>query len=110
MTILINKYTKTALSVESGEIIRNVIIEAFSQNNTEDIILDFSGITLFATMFFNASVGYLVKERRDDIMNRIKLSNLSALGKRTYDHSVQNAITILDEECGKIVNDTINEA
>lgn len=108
MTILISDFTKTALSADAGSIVRNEIIKVFDENSCEEIILDFSGITLFATMFFNASIGYLVKER-EEIVEKIIPINLSELGKRTYNHSVENAKTILDEEISKMVSDAIDE-
>lgn len=108
MTILISNFTSTALSADAGFIVRNEIIKAFSENPNEEIVLDFSGITLFATMFFNASIGYLVKER-GDIVKKITPINLSELGKRTYNHSVENARTILDEETSKMISNAIDD-
>jgi len=109
MTISIKSFTSNALSAEAGKKLRKYIIEAYEQNPDETIILDFSGIVLFATMFFNASIGYLVKERRQDILDKITTENITSLGTRTFEHSIQNAESILNEENEKIVDESINE-
>mgnify|MGYP003304911799 CR=1 FL=1 len=75
MTITVKNYTNNALSAESGKVLRSVILDANATNPTDEIILDFEGIVLFATMFFNASVGYLVKEQKKEALWFILSSN-----------------------------------
>lgn len=49
MLIKVSDYTKTALSADDGVVIRNQILSISDPD--EKITLDFSGITLYATMF-----------------------------------------------------------
>lgn len=93
MLIKVSDYTKTALSADDGVVIRNQILSVSDPD--EEITLDFSGITLYATMFFNAFIGYFVLNSKKDLVDdRIKLENISALGQRTFEHSYNNAVFV----------------
>ena len=114
MTIRIKDFTDNALSENSGTVLRSKIIELQSKN-VEEIKLDFSGITLFTTMFFNASIGFFIINGKKDLIDKIELLNITQLGKRTYQHSYDNAVYILNnsakkEEINKIINDGIENS
>lgn len=89
-TILVSKIATMALTESDGLKLRKAI-EA-SLEDDDAIELDFSGISLFATMFFNASIGNLIMrfspERCAEI---IRLTHISDLGMDTYQHSFENA-------------------
>lgn len=90
-TIIVNEFIKSAFSQEKALLIRNKIEEYLPKE--DKIILDFSGITKFTTLFFNFSTGYIISLLGPDEYNkRISLVNLSSLGKSTYDSSYNNAI------------------
>ena len=80
MIIKIKEISENALFESDGIKLRNMIMDFCNSNHDEKIQLDFSGITLFATMFFNAWVGYFVKNNREDILNKIEAINISKLG------------------------------
>ncbi len=77
-------------------------------NDEEKIILDFSGIDKYTTLFFNFSTGYFIgkigKEKYDRL---VELDNLSNLGQSTYQNSYFNA-TRDDFENATIENEIIN--
>ncbi|MEG0529065.1 MAG: STAS-like domain-containing protein [Bacilli bacterium] len=111
-TIKVKELVDNGLSETSGLILRKKIQELLN-NSTKKIILDFSGITLFATPFFNSFIGYFVlqysPERVDEL---IEITNISDLGKETYNHSYSNAKNIYNkkidtEEIGEIVKSNI---
>lgn len=114
MTIRIKDFTDNALSESSGTILRSKIIELQSKS-IEEIKLDFSDITLFATMFFNASIGFFIINGKKDLIDRMELLNITQLGRRTYQHSYDNAVYILNnsekkEEINEIINDGIKNS
>lgn len=109
MKILINSFTPNALSESAGSELRNKIIEANKVDSNEEIILDFKGIVLYATMFFNASIGFFIKEDRTEILDKIKIINITSLGERTYKHSKENAFILKDRTKEDVANRIINQ-
>ena len=85
--IKISDFSDKAFSANEGQQLREKINQVF--DNHEDVVeVDFEGITVFATMFFNNSIGYFVKKLSpDECERRIILLNLSELGDNTYRHS-----------------------
>lgn len=89
-TIIVNEFIKSAFSQEKALLLRKKIEECFS--NDDKIVLDFSGITKFTTLFFNFSTGYIISAFGPDKYNeKISLINLSPLGQSTYESSYKNA-------------------
>lgn len=94
-TIYVQDISHFAAFDEDGKTLRREILSVLDADPTEKIELDFSGITMFSTMFFNASIGYLaLKKGVDYIREHISYKNLSALGEMTYTHSIENAIAV----------------
>lgn len=100
-----------AMTEQSGMSIREKIKEILEREN--EVLLDFEGVYLFATPFFNSSVGYFVinltPEKADAV---IRTTNLTQLGVETYSHSLENAREIFTKKedidvIGKITADTI---
>lgn len=85
-----------ALTESDGLKLRNAIEHILK--NGSAVTLDFSGISLFATMFFNASIGHLVMtispEKCDEL---IHITNISELGRDTYVHSFENAKAVFHQ-------------
>ncbi len=94
--IIISELINNALTESNGLILREKI-EIFLKEMSEDdtITLDFKNITLFATPFFNASIGYFILNLGPEKFAKIfKLEQISELGQSTYQHSYENAVEI----------------
>lgn len=103
--ILIRELTTMAMTEDAGLKLRKVIEDNIDSN--DKIILDFESINLFATMFFNASIGYLVLRLTPEKCNELfEIVNISDLGKETYSHSFENAKLIYQN---KLKTDNIAE-
>lgn len=112
-TIIVSNFISNGLSEKNGLILREKISEFLEKD--QEVILDFSNITLFATPFFNSFIGYFVLKMNPDIVKeKIKIVNISELGQDTYKHSYENATffynkKINTEKIGKITSDNISE-
>ena len=92
-TIYVKDICQYAMFDADGMLLRTKMLEAW--NKGDSILLDFDHIGLFATMFFNASIGWFVmKYDPAEVEARIETRNLSQLGQDTYHHSFANAIAI----------------
>ena len=92
-TIYVKDVCQYAMFDTDGIALRHRILQHWNTN--KKIILDFEHIGLFATMFFNASIGWFVMQYGDqEVKERISVINLSALGLETYRHSFDNAVTV----------------
>ena len=97
----VKEFCNNALSINDGEIIKNECEKILKEKNDteEKIIIDFEGITLFATSFFNASIGYFVVEYSPEMYNKkIECINLSDLGKETLKYSYENAVEVYNKK------------
>lgn len=111
--IKISSISMMAMTEDAGMQLRNEMHKAIKQE--ESVVLDFEGIALFATPFFNASIGYFVMQLSPEkYKDHVKVINLSDLGKETYAHSYQNAVSVYEnktdlEMVGKITMETIDQ-
>ena len=98
--IIVSKLIKNGLTESNGLVLRGKIEELIKNiSSDEKIILDFKDITLFATPFFNASIGYYVLTLGPEKFNKIfELGEISELGLNTYNHSYENAIEIYNKK------------
>lgn len=100
ITINVNEIAIYAMFEQDGTKLREAIIEALKKD--EVVQLDFKGVDYFTTMFFNASIGWLVLEEGPlYVENKVKVINLSELGKMTWQHSFENAKKIRDDKSYK---------
>lgn len=84
------KYIKTAFSANDAEELDQAILPLL--DGSEKIVVDFDGITIFTTLFFNnAFAKYLMKLGPEKYNARFCLENLTELGASTYKHSIENA-------------------
>lgn len=80
----------SALTLEDGQNLYELIKP--SLENGEKVCLDFSGISLFASLFFNAAVGQLLKDFRPDSLNTLlSIQAISPTGSETMRRSIENA-------------------
>lgn len=111
--IKISSISPMAMTEDDGLQLRREIGNALKEGNK--VILDFKGIDLFATPFFNSSIGYYVMNLSPDKFNEcVQIINLSDLGKETFSHSYQNAVSFYENKTdldmmGKITAETISE-
>lgn len=83
---------KNAISMQKGNRIYELLLQKIS--NDEHVTLDFEGVSLFASPFFNAAIGHLLKdieiERLQKLMKPIHLNNT---GKDLLNLVIDNALT-----------------
>lgn len=81
--IKIKDITDMAITEEQGFKLRAEINKVIENNNK--IILDFTGIQLFTTTFFSASIGYFIlKYSSKECKDRFILTNLSRAGAHIW--------------------------
>ena len=85
-----SKYIKTGFSADDAAKLSEVIDPLFANGNV--IQVDFEGITIFTTLFFNhVFAKYVLQIGPEEYKERFLLENLTELGMTTYQHSVSNA-------------------
>lgn len=91
--IFVAEYTNSGFTQDDAEKIAVVLRAELSKLKEDDVIsFDFSGVKFFTTLFFNVAFTSLLKEMPfEDYSKKILLENLSEVGKRAYEHSLENA-------------------
>ena len=86
-----NEYIKTGFSANDAEKLDAIIQPLFAKG--QEIIVDFEGINIFTTLFFNnVFAKYITQIGSIDYDKQFKLLNLTELGESTYKHSYDNAV------------------
>jgi hypothetical protein len=99
---------KNAISMQSGKNLYEKIYEPLKAGQVVEI--DFDGIELFATPFFNASIGYLLKDISiDDLKKILIFSNLSNIGKQLLNHVIANAIEFYTQKQNQDVMEILSK-
>lgn len=82
---------ENAISMQSGKnLYEKISRELISGGSVE---IDFSGVKIFASPFFNASIGLLLKDINiDELQKRLSIINLSAVDRHLLNHVIANAI------------------
>ncbi|ROQ24334.1 STAS-like domain-containing protein [Gallaecimonas pentaromativorans] len=97
---------KNAISMQSGTKLHDAIYKSLM--NDEFIELDFSGVLLYASPFFNASIGILLNDITIDRLTRnLKITNCSDVGIGLLNAVIQNALQFYGGD--KTVSDTLNK-
>ncbi|EHD0100673.1 STAS-like domain-containing protein [Vibrio vulnificus] len=82
---------KNAISMQSGTKLHDAIAHELLSGGKVEI--DFTGVSLFASPFFNASVGVLLKDLSiEELMDRMKIINCSEVGLGLLNTVIQNAL------------------
>ena len=108
------KLFTNGLTESNGLILRDKIEELIKKE--ERIVIDFEKITLFATPFFNASIGYFVLKLGPEKFNqKFELINMTKLCEDTFNHSYNNAVESYSkkinlEEVGEITKKNIENS
>lgn len=97
---------KNAISMQSGTKLNNAISGTLLKGETVEI--DFAGVSLFASPFFNASVGILLKDITiDKLMHNMKIVNCNDIGISLLNTVIQNAINFYNGDSK--VTDALNK-
>ena len=79
-----------ALTPEDGQTVFDRITPALRQGDVVE--LDFQGVTVFASSFFNSAIGQLLREfKRDELRMLLKLQNLTADGLDVVRQVIENS-------------------
>lgn len=80
-----------AISMQSGDKLYRAMQPKLTEG--EDVRLDFSKVSLFASPFFNASVGLLLKDIPiERLQQKLSFININEVGKELLNHVISNAI------------------
>lgn len=92
-TIMVSEYIKSGFSPEDANKMVPIIDNALKElADGEMIMLDFTDVKFFTTLFFNLTLGRLLNQMSiDEYDKKIKLINLSDVGNVAYQHSLDNA-------------------
>jgi hypothetical protein len=91
---------RNAISMQKGDKIYQILIQNI-QNN-QNTILDFQDVSLFASPFFNAAIGHLLKDITiDELLNYIQPVNLNETGKELLNLVISNALRFYSERENK---------
>ncbi|AVI83913.1 STAS-like domain-containing protein [Pseudomonas syringae pv. aptata] len=88
-----------AISMNSGGKLKTSIIEAWQAE--EKIELDFKGVDIFASPFFNASIGALLKDKDiKALQQKLVFEGISDHGKRLLNLVIGNALKFYSDTSG----------
>ncbi|WP_429245022.1 STAS-like domain-containing protein [Luteibacter sp. 621] len=80
---------RNAVSSKAGEALYQEILRRI---DVETVELDFAGVEIFSTPFFNLAIGRLLQRMPSDLLNqRLQVLNLSPLGFSTLRRVIDNA-------------------
>lgn len=79
--------------------------------SSETVTLDFSGVSQFASPFFNFAIGQLLKDIQvDDLRRLLQLEGLNETGKLVVERVIENAAKYHgDKDYRKIVDDILEQ-
>lgn len=81
---------KNALTPEDGKAVYSILQPEIAAGRT--VALDFSGVSVFASPFFNWGIGRLIADFPPELLNRmLKFSNIAPAGDRALRRSIDNA-------------------
>ena len=81
---------ENAMTLDDGAAIYNQIHDPLMQGET--VALDFEGVEVFASPFFNAGIGHLLADLQPETLNeRLKFDHLSDFGNRVLRRVIENA-------------------
>lgn len=82
---------KNAISMQSGDKIYTILKNKVQ--NGEHVTLDFAGVTLFASPFFNSAIGRLLKDKEiSELQEQLKFDHLDDVGRDLLNLVISNAI------------------
>jgi hypothetical protein len=86
-----------AISMQSGKLLYDRMHDSLLKKDSVE--LDFNEVEIFASPFFNASIGLLLKDIKiEELQKNLKLINLSDVGRQLLNHVIANAINYYNKE------------
>lgn len=83
---------KNAISMQNGDKLYKLIHPHLLAGDS--IAIDFNGVSLFASPFFNASIALLLKDiPLEKLQKQISFENLNDVGRDLLNHAIGNAIS-----------------
>ena len=105
--VTVKEITSFCLSEQEGKHLREIIINELKR--AEAISVDFSDLTLFASPFFNASLGYLISNLGEaDYQNKVSITNLLPTGQKIYNKVIENVIYYCNSKDKDRINEIVN--
>ena len=100
---------KRCLIQTVGQRIYDQVLPVLEDNGT--VTLDFAGVEMFASPFFNAAVGQLFKHfSKEDLEKRLHIKNLSETGLTVLQRVAENAaVYYKNKDYQKIVDELLAE-
>jgi len=100
---------KRCIVREDGQRVYDTIHNALKQG--ESVVLDFEGVSQFASPFFNSAIGQLLKDmNEDDLQRLLQIENLNANGKLVVERVIENAARYYgDVDYRKIVDQILEQ-
>ncbi len=94
---------------EDGQRVYNTIHSALKQGET--VVLDFEGVSQFASPFFNFAIGQLLKDMKEaDLRHLLQIENLAATGRLVVERVIENAARYHgDVDYRKIVDEILEQ-
>jgi STAS-like domain of unknown function (DUF4325) len=81
---------ENAVAQEDGQKVYELVREGLKSGH--EVHLDFQGVNIFASPFFNAAVGQLLRDFSADDLNRLlKFDQLSLLGQEVLKRVIENS-------------------
>lgn len=83
-------YGTNCITSQDGQKVHDVIYPELKKG--EQVILDFAGVQMIASPFFNAAVGLLLRDLSTEDLNRcLKITNLPLYARPILKHVISNA-------------------
>ena len=104
---LVGKYCMT---LEDGQTVYQLIHPELKAERPVEV--DFAGVDIFASPFFNFAIGQLLGDIKPETLNRLlKVSNLNPVGKQVLKTVIENSKRYysLDEPTRQAVDKVISE-
>lgn len=104
--IKVASYMKLCLADKEGMLLRNLIENKITAN--EKVVLDFSGISMYASPFFNVSLGYFIGKYGIEKYNSlIEIRNLTPVGEKVYQTVADNAVNYFKSNMQKEIDNIV---
>src|SRR5262245_36240353 len=90
MRLAIRDICAFAITGEDGQVVFDRIVPALRR--AEPVEIDFQGVTVYASPFFNAAIGQLLRDfKREDLRRLLKVENLTADGHDVVRQVIDNS-------------------
>jgi len=94
---------------EDGQRVYDAIHDALIRRET--VVLDFTGVSQFASPFFNFAIGQLLKDIKEaNLRSLLQIENLNETGTMVVERVIENAAKYHgDKDYRKIVDDILEQ-